>query len=65
MLSSYTRVFTVIVDYGSVFITYGNEIESKGVQFPGEMPLIKLIGAANLQSPVIARKFLPLCHRNS
>ena len=44
MLGSYTRVFTVIVDYGSVFITYGNEIESKGVQFPGEMPLLKING---------------------
>ena len=29
-----------------------------------EMPLIKFIGATNRQSPVIARKFLPLCHRN-
>ena len=26
---------------------------------PVSQPLIKLIGAANLQSPVIARKFLP------
>ena len=25
----------VIIDYGSTFVTYGNEIESKGVQFPG------------------------------
>ena len=25
----------VIIDYGSAFVTYGNEIESKGVQFPG------------------------------
>ena len=38
-----------------------NENESKGVQFPAaEMPLIKLIGAANRQSPVIAWKCLPL-----
>ena len=29
------------------------------------MPLIKLIGVANRQSPVIARKYLPLCHRNT
>ena len=32
------------------------------------MPLIKVIGAANLQSPVkpvIARKYLPLRHRNT
>ena len=28
--------------------------------FPAEMPLIKLIGAANLQSPVIARKISAL-----
>ena len=35
--------------------TKGNENETKGVQFPAaEMPLIKLIGAANRQSPVIA-----------
>ena len=25
----------VIVDYGFAFVTYGNEIESKGVQFHG------------------------------
>ena len=25
----------VIIDYGFAFVTYGNEIESKGVQFPG------------------------------
>ena len=25
----------VVIDYGSEFVTYGNEIESKGVQFPG------------------------------
>ena len=24
----------VIIDYGFAFVTYGNEIESKGVQFP-------------------------------
>ena len=28
-------VLEVIVDYGSAFVTYGNEIESNGVQFPG------------------------------
>ena len=33
--------------------------------FQAKMPLIKLIGAANLQSPVKVRKFLPLCHRNA
>ena len=26
----------VIVDYEFAFVTYGNEIESKGVQFPGQ-----------------------------
>ena len=25
----------VIIDYGSAFVTYGNEMESKRVQFPG------------------------------
>ena len=25
----------VIIDYGSKFVTYGNKIDSKGVQFPG------------------------------
>ena len=38
---------------------YGNEIESKGVQFPRRGAPEKLIGEANLQLPVIARKFLP------
>ena len=33
--------------------------------FPAGMTLIKLIGVANLQWPVIARKFLPLCHRDT
>ena len=46
--------------------TKGNENETKGVQFPAaEMPLIKLIGAANRQSPVIARQILPLYHSNT
>ena len=44
---------------------YGNEIESKGVQFPGRGAPEKLIGEANLQSPVIAQKILPKCHRNT
>ena len=30
----------------------------KESSFPAEVPLIKLIGAAKLQSPVMARKFL-------
>ena len=33
--------------------------------FLAEMPLIKLIGAVNLQSHLIARKCLPQCHRNT
>ena len=37
----------------------------KESSFPAEMPLIKSILVANRQSPVIARKFLPLCHRNT
>ena len=46
--------------------TKGNENESKGVQFTAaEIPLKKWIGVANKQSPEIARKFLPLCHRNT
>ena len=50
----------------ATFVTCRNEIESKGVQFPAaEMSLIKLIGVANRQSSVIARKFLPYCHRNT
>ena len=28
-------ILEVITDYGSAFLTYRNEIESKGVQFPG------------------------------
>ena len=28
-------ILEVIIDYVSAFFTYGNEIESKGVQFPG------------------------------
>ena len=42
-------------------MTYAKEIESKGVQFPpAEMPLIKFIGTANLQSLVITRKISAL-----
>ena len=50
----------VIIDYGSAFDTYGKVTETKSSRkessFPDEEPLIKLIGAANFQSPVIARK---------
>ena len=53
----------VIVDYGSGFVTYRKitEMESsrKGSSSLAEVPLIKLIGAANLQSPVTAWKFQP------
>ena len=46
--------------------TKGNEHETKGVLCPvAEMPLIKFIEAAYRQSPVINRKFLPLCHRKT
>ena len=47
----------VIIDYGSAFVTYGKITETKSSRnessFPAEVPLIKLIGAANLQSPVM------------
>ena len=35
----------------------------KESSFPAEKPLIKLIGEADRQSPVIARKFLPREHQ--
>ena len=48
----------VIIDYGSGFVTYGKITETKSSRkepsFAAEVPLIKLIGAAYLQSPVIA-----------
>ena len=50
----------VIIDYGSEFATYGKITGTKSSRkessFPAEVPLIKVIEAANLQSPVIARK---------
>ena len=50
----------VIIDYGSAFVTYGKITGTKSSRkessFPAEVPLIKVIEAANLQSPVIARK---------
>ena len=50
----------VIIDYGSEFVTYGKITGTKSSRkessFPAEVPLIKVIEAANLQSPVIARK---------
>ena len=54
----------VIIDYGSACDTYGKVTETKSSRkessFPDEEPLIKLIGAANSQSPVRARKFSAL-----
>ena len=53
----------VIVDYGSVFVTYRKitEIKSswKESSVLAEVPLIKLIRGANLQSSVTAWKFQP------
>ena len=37
----------------------------KESSFLDEMPLIKLVGAANRQSPTIPRKFVALYHRNT
>ena len=31
----FVYMLEVIIDYRSAFVTYRNEIESKGVQFPG------------------------------
>ena len=41
------------------------KLSQKESSFPAEMPLIKLIGAANQQSRIIAQKFLPLCNGNA
>ena len=35
LFKSYIKL-EVIIDYGSAFVTYRNEIESKGVQFSGQ-----------------------------
>ena len=52
----------VIIDYGSAFVTYGKITKMKSSRkessFPAKVPLIILIGEANLQSPLTARKFL-------
>ena len=52
-----------IVDYGSGFVTYRKITEMKSSHkessFLAEVPLIKLIGAANFQSPVTGQKFQP------
>ena len=68
----------IIVYYGSAFVLfYEHDICTKtrlketktspkksSFQRP-RWPWKKLIGAANRQSPVVTRKFLPLCHRNT
>ena len=52
---STTYQLEVIFDYGSVFVAYGKITETKSSptesSFPAQVPLIKLIGAANLQVP--------------
>ena len=50
-----TTILKGIFDYRSVFITYGKEIESKGLlpkesSFLDKMRLIKSVGVANRQS---------------
>ena len=56
----------MIIDYGSVFVTCGNEIKSKRVHFPAKMPLIKSGGAANdTPAAVIPREFVALYHTNT
>ena len=55
----------IIIDYGSAFVTNRKEIESKGVQFPGQDAPDKISGAANRQSGTIPRKFMALNHRNT
>ena len=65
-LASFSTIMTennlVIIDYGCAFVTCGKITETqssrKESSFPAEVALIKLIGVVNLQSPVIARKFL-------
>ena len=44
LISIYFLILEVIIDYGSAFVTYGNEIESKGVQFPGRSGPDKISG---------------------
>ena len=48
----------VIIDHGSAFITYGNYIESKGVQFPGRDGPDKIRGAGR---SAVARNALKIC----
>ena len=66
MLLSVTRKITALcLDHGSSFVAYGNEIESKAVQFPGQDVSDKISGAGNRQSPPITRKFVALYRRNT
>ena len=53
----------VIIDHGSAFITYGNYIESKGVQFPGRDGPDKIRGAGRSAVARNALKFVALYHR--
>ena len=50
-LSPLLWVLKVIIDYGFAFVNYGNEIESKGVQFPGRGAPNKIIGAEICSRP--------------
>ena len=50
------------MNYGSAFVTFGNEIEWKGVQFPGRDTPDE---SANRQSPPIPRKSLALHQENT
>ena len=52
----------VIIDNRSAFVSHSSRKESS---FSAEMPLIKSVRAANLQSPLITRKFVALCHRST
>jgi len=56
-------ILEVVIDYGSAFVTNGKIMETKLSQkessFPAKVSLIKVTGLANLQSPMMARKFLP------
>ena len=63
-----TLIVEVIIDHGSPFVTYGTEMESKRVQLPWRDAPDKINRGGYLQSPVkpvIAWKYLPLCHRNT
>ena len=54
----------VIIDYRSAFVTYGNEIESEGVQLPGQDAPDKINRRGKFAVARDTRKVLPLCHRN-